>query len=213
MNKLIDNFWEWALGDAPRTPVPYDDDDDLEWVMAVIPMVLTQSSIHYGGEAAMEYLGPRLGPDWAKFKATDTRQFWYVMQILPQHMDTLDPEGTSGIYMMLQNWDPEFRKIKIFGRVYHSETVELAKELYDLEYLGGYLFVNVMARFNSVNEDLAGEVLEIHKAHHMRHFKMIFEEGKTLADVRADRLKHEKLERARRVRDPMLRLRFEIPLF
>ena len=91
--------------------------------------------------------------------------------------------------------------------------MELAKELYDLECLGSYLFVNVIARFNYVNEDLAEEALQIHKTRHMRHFKMVFEEGKTLADVRADRLKHKELERARNVRDPMLRLQFEIPLF
>jgi len=212
MNQLIDKFWDWALGDAPQNPVPYHDDDDLEWVTAVLPMVITQSSIHYGGEDAMEHFGPRLGPDWAKFKATNMEQFWYLAQILPQHMDTLDPEGTSGAYRMLQNWDPEFRKINIIGKVYSSDTVELPKELYDLEYLGSYLFINVMARFSQVNVDMAEEALQIANTRHFVHFKMIFEEGKTLADVRADRLRHKEWEAARNVRDPMLRLEFQIPL-
>ncbi|CAG7557603.1 unnamed protein product [Fusarium equiseti] len=212
MNELIDKFWDWALGDVPRNPVPYHDDDDLVWVTAVIPMVITQSSICYEGEEAMEHCGPRLGPDWEKFKATSMRQFWYLLKILPQHMDTLDPEGTSGAYRMLQNWDPEFRKITIFGKLHSTETVELPKELHDLEYLASYIFVNVMARFHRVNVDMAEEALLITKTRHFIHFKMIFEEGKTLADVRADRLKHKKLEAARNARDPMLRLEFQVPL-
>ncbi|KAJ4138716.1 hypothetical protein NW768_002576 [Fusarium equiseti] len=213
MNRIIDKFWDWALGDAVRNQEPYYEEADLEWVRGVLPLLIVRSSIHYGGDEAIEYHRPKLGPDWEKFKATNMAQCYTLVRKLPRHTDTLDPEGTSAAYRMLQDWDPEFRKIKIFGKLYHGDSVELPKELYDLEYLESWLFVNVMARYSRVNVDLAEEALPIlYETRYYAYYLMIFEQGKTLGDVRADRLKNQELEAARNVPDWIMPLEFQVPL-
>ncbi|KAI1061393.1 hypothetical protein LB507_011316 [Fusarium sp. FIESC RH6] len=196
MDKLIDKFWDWALGDAAQNQEPYYEEADLDWVTGVLPLTEVSHSIsctHCGGEAAMD----KLGPEWAKFKFNDKMQVYAFLHILPRHMDTLDPEGTSAAYKMLEEWDPEFRKIKIIGKMYPLTTPEFPKELYDLKYLESWLYVNVMTRFSQVNLDLVEEATPILlETEYFKYYQMVIEEGKTLGDVRAHRLRTETLNKA-----------------